>query len=697
MSLGTLLRHGGRGLFTSFAMRTGSEGKKLANTMKPANSVELPLPVILAVVFGFAASLFLLVPLFRSQLYTTLDAATYLVFHTIVELFSVIVLLSIFGVGWYTFDQSKNHHALFLSAACLAIGLIDIMHILSFPGMPFFITPSSANKGILFWICARLTSGVAFLASAYIYPGSVKRGLSKLNLLTAALAVTGLAFAGVFYVPGYLPAMFVEGSGPTPVTVSAEYLVVSLFALSFAAYWRRFTRTGDRVLAWYLAAFIVCIFSELAFTLYKSAYDSYNLVGHLYKVVAFYMIYQGIFTSSVTHPYVQLVDTGERLRVAMAERQRAYRDLQESENLYRRITEGLTDYQYSVRIENGRAVETTRSPACAKVTGYTPEEFDADPYLWFRMVAPEDREPVRERVQEILTGKEIPPMEHRLCRKDGAVRWVCNTTILFKDASGKLLSYEGVVKDITDRKRAEEEIRKLNQELEQRVLDLRNANYELDTFNSTVSHDLGTPLMIIEGLTQRLAKTYGHELDQRFSDLVGVIHANVMKMEQLIHDLLAYARLGRQAMQRLPVSVHGVVTSVVDELRTIYPEEEVMIPLVPPCCGDEHMIREAFANLISNALKFSIRSTQRIVEIGGWEAAKENVYFVKDYGVGFDMQHKEKLFNVFQRLHSQEEFEGTGMGLAIVKRIIGLHGGRVWAEGTPGEGATFYVTLPRLP
>jgi len=306
------------------------------------------------------------------------------------------------------------------------------------------------------------------------------------------------------------------------------------------------------------------------------------LLGHLYRIVASYMIYQGVFAGSVTHPYVQLADTGEKLRVAMTERQRAYRDLQERAS-----------------------------------------------------------------------------------------------------------------RDVADHKRTEEEIRKLNQELEQRVLDLRNANCELDTFNSTVSHDLGIPLMIIEGFTQRLAKTYGPDLDRTFSDFVEIIHANVMKMEQLIHDLLAYARLGRQAMQRVPVSVHEVVTSVIDELREIYPEEKAMILPVPPCCGDEHMIREVFANLISNALKFSIRSTERIVEIGGWETPKENVYFVKDYGVGFDMQQKEKLFNVFQRLHPQEEFEGTGMGLAIVKRIIGLHGGRVWAESKPCEGATFYVTLPR--
>jgi len=153
-----------------------------------------------------------------------------------------------------------------------------------------------------------------------------------------------------------------------------------------------------------------------------------------------------------------LKEIGRRLEDALTSLL-SYRKLQESENRYRRITEGLTDYQYSVRVEDGRAVETTQSQACETVTGYTPDEFAADPHLWFHMIAPEDRELVLERIQQVLAGKEIPPIEHRIIRKDGAMRWVYDTTILFKDASGQLLSYEGVIKDITGRKRAEESLR----------------------------------------------------------------------------------------------------------------------------------------------------------------------------------------------------------------------------------------------
>jgi signal transduction histidine kinase len=243
---------------------------------------------------------------------------------------------------------------------------------------------------------------------------------------------------------------------------------------------------------------------------------------------------------------------------------------------------------------------------------------------------------------------------------------------------------------------AEMEIMRLNGELQQRVLDLRNANDELEAFNSMVSHDLRSPLMVIRWYSEMIAKDYSKVLDEEFVDQMGMIQASALKMEQLIDDLLAYSRLGKQALQRAPVPMNELVASIEEELRTIYPGGEVTISPLASCVGDERMVRQVFTNLLSNALKFSSHRTERMIEIGCVEQTSENVYFVKDNGAGFDMQHKDKLFNVFQRLHSQEEFGGTGMGLAIVKRIVSLHGGTVWAEGKADGGATFYVTLPRV-
>jgi PAS domain S-box-containing protein len=313
-----------------------------------------------------------------------------------------------------------------------------------------------------------------------------------------------------------------------------------------------------------------------------------------------------------------------------------------------------------------------------------------------QFVIPEDRQAVRERVLARQRGESLDDLvEYRIQRPDGEIRTVQASvvTIVYKEKPAVL----AVLRDITAMKQAEMEIMRLNGELTQKVFDLRNANDVLETFNSTVSHDLRTPLMVIRGFAGRVTKEYNRGLDEKFVDQMGIIEASALKMEQLIDGLLAYSKLGKQALQRAPVHMDELARSLVEELRTIYPGGEVTISSLAPCVGDEGMLRQVFTNLLSNAFKFTSHRTRRVIEVGCVEQAKENVYFVKDNGAGFDMRQKDKLFGAFQRLHSREEFDGNGMGLAIVKRIISLHGGTVWAEGAPDEGATFYVTLPRAP
>lgn len=301
--------------------------------MKPEKFRQLSPQAILTAVFVLSLLSFLLAALFPSRFYMTLDIASYLVFHNIAEFFSVIVSLSIFGLGWFTYEQSKNRHALFLSCVFLAIGSIDFMHTLGYSGMPDFITPNSVSKSTQFWIEVRLFSAVSFLYSAFIYPDTQKRWLSKQILLSSALAITAFTFVSVTYYPSYLPATFIEGSGLTAFKIYSEYLTIGLFALAFAGYWRHFSKTGDRLLLYYLSAFVISIFSELAFTLYKSAFDTYNMLGHIYKIIAFYLIYRGIFISSVKHPYVRLMNTGEELKEEIAVRRQAEKVLQRNKQV----------------------------------------------------------------------------------------------------------------------------------------------------------------------------------------------------------------------------------------------------------------------------------------------------------------------------------------------------------------------------
>ncbi len=283
-------------------------------------------PTVLAGVFILSALPFLAVELFPSRLYRVMDTASYLVFHNAAEFFSIMVSLSIFGIGWYTYEQSTDRHALFLSSAFFAIGLIDFMHAMGYAGMPAFITPNSANKSTQFWIAARCISAAAFFGSAYIYRDGPGRWLSKPILMTTALVISGTTFVAITFFPSHLPATFIEGVGLTPFKKISEYLIIGLLLLAMAAYWKRMSTTGDTLLIYYLAAFILCIFSELVFAIYKSVFDTYNVLGHVYKVAAFFLIYKGIFAASVMAPYVRLVDASERLMTDVIELKRAEED-----------------------------------------------------------------------------------------------------------------------------------------------------------------------------------------------------------------------------------------------------------------------------------------------------------------------------------------------------------------------------------
>jgi signal transduction histidine kinase len=236
------------------------------------------------------------------------------------------VSLSVFSVGWYTYDQSKDRQALFLGTAFLAVGLLDFMHTMSNAAMPAFLTPNSTNKSTQFWIAARLTDASAFLASAFIYPEKQHRWLSKTTLLTAALSVSGLVFLGVAFFPEYLPATAVPVVGLTPLKRYLEFAVILLLLSAGAAYWKRMARTGDMLLLYYLAAFVICIFSEAVFASYKTGFDTYNVLGHIYKVIAFYLIYKGVFISSVNAPYIKLTAASDKILKLNAELEERVRE-----------------------------------------------------------------------------------------------------------------------------------------------------------------------------------------------------------------------------------------------------------------------------------------------------------------------------------------------------------------------------------
>ncbi len=504
--------------------------------------------------------------------YFVADQPSYLTFHNVSEFFSVMVALSIFGVAWYSHEQSGNRHSLFLGTAFLGIGLLDFMHALGYTGMPAFITPNSPLKSTEYWIAARFYMASAFLISAYVSPASRLPWLTKPVLLGMNLGVPLLVFVAITFFPGYVPATYIESTGLTPFKTYTEYLIIGLLAWSLVVYWRRFSKAEEQWLIYLMAAFILCILSESQFSSYQSVFDTYNIIGHLYKIAAFYLIYRGIFSTSVKLPYIGMQQANRSLNSELEENQRISKEL-------------------------------------ARHRGH---------------------------LEELVS---------------------------------------------------------------ERTAQLKGANEDLESFAYSVSHDLRVPLRAIDGFSHQLLKHNEDKLDDESRRYLNLVRENAKRMATLIDDILAFSRMGRAGMSSSEIDMGGLVRNVVDELRPSFSGRDITMDIksLAPAVGDQALLRQVWINLMSNAIKFTRNKSTAVIRVGSYQESGENVYFVKDNGAGFDMQFVQQLFGVFRRLHTAEEFEGTGIGLAIVKRIITRHGGRVWAEGKLNEGATIYFTLPVQP
>jgi PAS domain S-box-containing protein len=348
----------------------------------------------------------------------------------------------------------------------------------------------------------------------------------------------------------------------------------------------------------------------------------------------------------------------------------------------------------------GRAVEYVSRNI--EQFGYTPEDLMRGETSYRALIHSEDVARVEEEARrQVSSGANTVRLEYRILTKDGRVRWLDDRTTVRRTPAGDVEHYEGIVVDITERVRAEQEVQTLNRDLERRVQErtaqLERANQELESFSYSVSHDLRAPLRAVDGFARVLVEEHGAKLDAEGKHLCSMVRDNARRMRELIDDLLAFSRLGRTEMRATPIDMNQLFRAAYEELGMPQLRERVDLRLgeLPPCKGDPTMIRQVWTNLLSNALKFSAKRDRIIVEVGCIHEGGENVYYVKDNGAGFSMRYAHKLFGVFQRLHSGQEFEGTGVGLAIVQRVILRHGGRVWSKSEPEQGATFYFALGR--
>jgi len=381
----------------------------------------------------------------------------------------------------------------------------------------------------------------------------------------------------------------------------------------------------------------------------------------------------------------------------ITERKRAEEALRESEERYRIVADYSADWDFWVG-PDGTLLYV--SPACRDVTGYKAEEFFANPRLNGAIIHPDDRQLLKRHNEEALLSRGKNVMELRIVTKGGDVRWISHVCQTVYDRQGRSRGRRASNRDITPLKRAEEENRRLNEELEQRVRErtaqLEAANSELESFSYSVSHDLRAPLRHIKGFTDIVLEDYADGLDETVKGYLERVVRATRHMEEMVDALLTLSRYSRDCMTFEPVDLSAMAREIMAEFTRGNPGRRVAVTIREGlrAMGDPRLLRVVLGNLLGNAWKFTGKVEEGVIEFGQEEREGRTVYFVRDNGAGFDMAYADKLFSAFRRLHGSDEFEGTGIGLATVRRIIHRHGGEVWADAAPNRGATFYFTLP---
>jgi PAS domain S-box-containing protein len=378
-------------------------------------------------------------------------------------------------------------------------------------------------------------------------------------------------------------------------------------------------------------------------------------------------------------------------------------ELRQSREQLQLLLDGARDYAIFMLDPAGLVVSWSQS--AERLNGYHAEEILGQPYDIF--FAPEDVS-TAETLRQAREGGVVEVDGVRV-RKDGTRFWAHGTLATTREVDGSVRGFVEVVQDVTerqrledDRKAAERVIRELNADLERRVTErtaqlaaqteqLREANAELESFSYSVSHDLRAPLRAVDGFAKMLSLDHDSKLDAEGRRYLARIRAGAQHMGQLIDGLLAFSRLQRQAMTLQPVRMRALVDDVWEELLVERGDRDIMLDVaeLPVALGDPRLVRHVLGNLLGNAVKYTRDVAAARIDVGFAQGA----YFIRDNGAGFDMRYADKLFKVFQRLHRAEEYEGTGIGLALAHRIVQRHGGRMWAQAEPGRGATFYFTL----
>lgn len=640
------------------------------------------------------------------------SSRNYLLFHSAAELFSIVIGCGIFVVAWNSREHLENHYLLFLGIASLFIAFLDLIHTLAYKGMGVF-PGYDANLPTQLWLAARYAQSFSLLLAPLFLFRPLKPALAAGGFSAAGF----LLLASIFYWKIF-PDAFIEGTGLTGFKRASEFLISFILVTSGLLLLRNRHLFDGKVLHHILGFIVAAIISELCFTLYTDVYGLFNLFGHYAKIVSFYFLYKAVVETGLTQPQrilfrnlkqseEALQEAREELEIRVQERTAelaaANKELENRIALHKRaelrfqeLFESVAD---AVLVTDRKGSLIMANAQAEKMFGYPREELLGKSVT---VLVPERYRAIHETHCSTYSAEpRVRPMGYGLgCigrRKNGS-EFAAEISLSPLETDGTPMIVSSV-RDITNRKQMEADLLRLNEELERRVIErtaqLKAANEDLEAFSYSVSHDLRAPLRSLNGFSRIIADEYGSQLPPKGRRYLDLMLGSAELMLRLIDGLLSFSRLGRQALKKQQLFPAELARQALAELEDGRQTRQTRIVIgeLQACNADPLLLKQVFVNLLSNALKFTRNQDRARIEVGSRREKNEIVYYVRDNGVGFDMQYADKLFAVFQRLHSESEYEGTGVGLATVQRIIHRHSGRVWADAEVDKGATFYFTL----
>jgi PAS domain S-box-containing protein len=587
-----------------------------------------------------------LLALYLASLYS------YLLFHILAEIFSIIVAFSIFIISWNSRRYIDNNYFLFIGIAFLFIGLMDLAHTIAYPGMAI-IPEASTNTAAQLWISARYMQGLSLL----IAPLLIGRGLRFNLLLPGYGLIVLLLWASIFYWQNF-PVCFIEGVGLTPFKKISEYVISLVLLGSIFVTFQKRREFDSGVLRLLFAAIIVTIVSELFFTLYEHPFGLPNLIGHFLKIVAFYLIYKAIIETGLVRPYDLL-----------------FRNLRQSEERYRDLYDEAPNAYLSVDMK-GKIERANRS--AVEMLGYRRDDLIGQAALDLYADTPYGKARAEGVFKRFMAGEEIRDEELEMRRADGSSVWINLSVRPIRNKDGQVIASRSEVVDITEHKRLDQ---------------LK------DDFIGLVSHELRSPMTVITGAINTVL-TESERLSP--AETRQLLKDAALESESLSHMLGNLLELSRVQANRLSlfaedISVRKVIEDAVDNIKRRAPAHRFITDLpkkLPPVYADELRMERILYNLLENAVKYSPQGGDIKVSV---RAEKERLVIgVSDQGVGISAADQARLFEPFQRLEESrpDATGGVGLGLLVCRRLVEAHGGQIWVESEPGRGATFFFTLP---